>query len=156
MAGQVKTYKIEIERDEARYWIATAPDVPGMVTQAKRLEKIVDRAREAIAALLDVRESSFAVESHIGLLDDVPISEARDARERAEAAQAEATEKVTVVVQRLVREKALTMRDTGQLLGISHQRVEQIMQREEQRQATPPRLPARKVQPKKRQRVTAR
>ena len=43
MAEQVKTYRIEIERDEAGYWVATAPDVPGMVTQAKRLDKIAAR-----------------------------------------------------------------------------------------------------------------
>ncbi len=136
MAQQVKkkTYKIEIERDEAGYWIATAPDVRGMVTQAKRLEKIVDRAREAIAALLDKSATSFDVEPHVHFLDDVPIDEAREAREKAEAAQAEATAKVSNVVKRLVTEKALTMRDTGQLLGISHQRVEQIVQREAQRQ----------------------
>ncbi len=153
MAEQVKTYKIEIERDETGYWVATAPDVPGMVTQAKRLDKIADRAREAIAALLDTSQKSFDIEPRVRLLDDVPIEEAREARKRAEAAQAEATEKVSDVVQRLVREKALTMRDTGHLLHISHQRVEQIMQREEQ---LPPRKArTRKAQPK-RQRVRAR
>jgi predicted RNase H-like HicB family nuclease len=133
MAEQMKTYKVEIERDEAGYWIATAPDVPGMVTQARRLAKIEDRAREAIAAILDKSELSFNVETHVRELDDVPIDEAREARAKAEAAQAEATAKVSSVVRRLVREKALTMRDAGQLLNISHQRVEQIVQREEQR-----------------------
>jgi predicted RNase H-like HicB family nuclease len=148
MAEQVKrNYTIEIERDETGYWIATAPGVPGMVTQAKRLDQIAARAREAIAALLDEPASSFDIESHIPLLDDVPIDEARDARARAEAAQAEAAEKVRSVVRRLVHEKALTMRDTGQLLGISHQRVEQILQRDERPKAQ--KAKSRKPQPKR-------
>ncbi len=132
----MKTYNIEIERDEAGYWIATVPEVPGVVTQAKRLEKIVDRAREAIAVLLDKPETSFDVSPHVRLLDDVPIADAVKAREHADAAQAEATEKGSYVVERLVHEKALTVRDAGQLLGISHQRVQQIVQREQLREPT--------------------
>jgi predicted RNase H-like HicB family nuclease len=153
MAEPMTTYSIEIERDEAGYWIATAPAVAGMVTQAKRIDRIIARSREAIAALLDQPESSFEVEPHVRLVDDVPIEEARAARARAEAAQNDAAEKVRSVVERLVHEKALTMRDTGHLLGISHQRVEQILQRDER-----PRSQAAKARKRqsKRQRATAR
>ncbi len=42
---------VEVRRDEAGWWVATSRDVPGMVTQARRLDQIADRAREAIAVL---------------------------------------------------------------------------------------------------------
>jgi predicted RNase H-like HicB family nuclease/predicted HTH domain antitoxin len=165
MAKQVtKTYLIEVERDEAGYWIATAPEVSGMVTQSKRLDKVAVRAREAIAALLDKSKSSFEVKTHVSMLDDVPIEDAVTARKTAEATQIDATEKVRHVASLLVKEKALTLRDAGELLGISHQRVLQIVERTDekaQRTEAAKRKPTKAApkravrKPAKRKRVTS-
>src|SRR5262249_47885978 len=89
MVDQMKTFTVEVERDEAGYWIATVPEVPGVVTQAKRLENLAGRASEATAVMLDVEESEFELVLHVAMLDDVPYRDARTAREQAETAQTE-------------------------------------------------------------------
>jgi predicted RNase H-like HicB family nuclease len=41
-------FKVLIERDEAGYYVASAPELRGCNTQARSLEKLTERIREAI------------------------------------------------------------------------------------------------------------
>ena len=52
--GPLTTYDIDIYRDEAGYWIADVPSVPGAHTFAKRIDQITVNIREAIAVALDI------------------------------------------------------------------------------------------------------
>lgn len=56
----VKTYRVVVERS-GMWWAAHAPEVPGVHTQARSLERIEAGAREAIALMLDVAPESIAV-----------------------------------------------------------------------------------------------
>ena len=41
------------ERDESGTWVVTVPELPGVVTQAKRLDRVHDLAADAIALWLN-------------------------------------------------------------------------------------------------------
>jgi len=59
MSGE---FSVVIERDEEGYFVASVPSLPGCHTQARSLDELMERVREAIALCLDV-----AVESPKGL-----------------------------------------------------------------------------------------
>ena len=44
-----------VERDEEGYYVATVPALPGCQTQARSLDKLVERVREAIALCREVK-----------------------------------------------------------------------------------------------------
>jgi predicted RNase H-like HicB family nuclease len=49
-----KEFNVVIERDEDGYFVASVPSLPGCHTQARSLDELVDRIREAIALYLEV------------------------------------------------------------------------------------------------------
>ncbi len=113
------------------WWAITAPRHPGLFSQAKRLDQVDAMAREAIAMMLDIDEADVGDIDVVvtppaevaGLLETLKASSA--AAEAATRAAAEARSEAA----KLLRERGLPMRDVGELLGISHQRVSQILAR---------------------------
>lgn len=57
-------YTIVIERDEDGYYVGSVPALPGCHTQAKSIDQLLERLREAIALRLEVegRDSSGLLE----------------------------------------------------------------------------------------------
>lgn len=51
-----KEFNVIIERDEEGYYIASVPELPGCHTQAKSLDKLMERIREAIELCLEVEQ----------------------------------------------------------------------------------------------------
>lgn len=49
-----REFSVIIERDEEGYFIASVPELRGCHTQAKSLDKLMDRIREAISLCLEV------------------------------------------------------------------------------------------------------
>ncbi|MBM4794855.1 type II toxin-antitoxin system HicB family antitoxin [Streptomyces sioyaensis] len=49
-------------RHAAKWWALEVPDLPGVFSQAKRLDKAEEAAREAIAVMLDVETEDVEVE----------------------------------------------------------------------------------------------
>jgi predicted RNase H-like HicB family nuclease len=49
-----RRFTVVIERDADGYYIASVPALPGCHTQAKSLDQLIERIREAIALCLDV------------------------------------------------------------------------------------------------------
>lgn len=49
------TCPVVIERDADGYFVATVPSLPGCHTQARSLDTLIKRIREAIALCLEVR-----------------------------------------------------------------------------------------------------
>jgi len=45
-----------VERDEDGYYVATVPSLPGCHTQAKSLDDLIERAKEAIELYLEVEK----------------------------------------------------------------------------------------------------
>jgi predicted RNase H-like HicB family nuclease len=50
-----REFSVVIERDEEEYYIASVPALPGCHTQARSLDELMDRIREAIALCLEVK-----------------------------------------------------------------------------------------------------
>lgn len=105
----------------------TAPDVPGAVSQVRKLGQADEYAREAIAFALDVPRDSFAVdvrpvvEGMQGLIDD-----ARESLRAAEEAQRDAAAKSRAVVAALTGVAKLSGAEAAAVLGVSPQRVSQL------------------------------
>ena len=47
-------FAVVVERDEDGYYVASVPELPGCHTQAKTLDELMKRVREAIEAYLEV------------------------------------------------------------------------------------------------------
>lgn len=52
-----RKFTVVIERDEAGFYVASVPALPGCHTQAKNLDTLMRRVREAIQLCLDDTEA---------------------------------------------------------------------------------------------------
>ena len=53
MFGVFVKFGVIVEKDEDGYYIASVPELPGCHTQAKTLDKVMKRIKEAIEAYLE-------------------------------------------------------------------------------------------------------
>ena len=117
-------------RRSGDWWAVDVPELPGVFTQARRLEHIPDLVRDAVSLLEHVEADTIEVAVE-PLLDEATVAdlaEARSKRERAAALEREASESIASLARRLTQ-SGLTLRDTGVVLGVSHQRVAQLLGR---------------------------
>ena len=49
-----RSYSVVIEKDEEGYYVASVPSLPGCHTQARSLDELSERIKEAIALYLEV------------------------------------------------------------------------------------------------------
>jgi predicted RNase H-like HicB family nuclease len=52
-----REFNVIIERDADGYFVASVPSIPGCHTQAKSLDELMERVREAIELCLEVDEN---------------------------------------------------------------------------------------------------
>ena len=64
---RVKEFNVVIERDTEGYYVASVPALPGCHTQAKSLDKLVERIQEAIELCLEVRHQQIEPLEFIGV-----------------------------------------------------------------------------------------
>jgi predicted RNase H-like HicB family nuclease len=134
--GLVATYHIDIERDESGAWIATVAGVPGAHTYGRSLHQVRQRAREALSLWVDDAERA-ELEFELHLPRDARTalrraSSARKATVEAAKASSVATNDAALF---LVRDWDLSLRDAAELLGLSHQRLQQLLADQERRPA---------------------
>jgi predicted RNase H-like HicB family nuclease len=58
---------VVVERDEEGYYVASVPALPGCHTQARSLDKLMERIREAIELCLEVESTSAPATEFIGV-----------------------------------------------------------------------------------------
>ena len=125
------TYTAVCERG-GDWWVIQVDPAPRhhVVTQARRLGHIERAARDAIALLLDVAPDSFDVVLDIRLPGSVRqlIDRATELRREAALASEAAAQAMSEAARALLG-GGLTMREAGQVLGLSHQRVLQLVHR---------------------------
>jgi len=51
-----KFFNVIIERDSEGFFVASVPELPGCHTQAKSLDKLMERIKEAIELCLEVED----------------------------------------------------------------------------------------------------
>ncbi len=56
-----------VERDEEGYYVASVPELPGCHTQARSLDKLIERVREAIELCLEVERDTAVATEFIGV-----------------------------------------------------------------------------------------
>jgi predicted RNase H-like HicB family nuclease len=62
-----KEFNVIIERDTDGYFVASVPSLPGCHTQARSLDELIDRIKEAILLCLEVQSQSTDSLEFIGL-----------------------------------------------------------------------------------------
>lgn len=60
-------YDVVVERDSAGYFVASVPALPGCHTQAKSLDQLMDRIREAIELCIEVNGNSNEPLDFVGI-----------------------------------------------------------------------------------------
>ena len=123
------TYTVSVTR-KGRWWIVRVPEID-QVTQARRLSEVTKAARELIAVTLDVPMSTVSVLVRVERVGDVEDVTGRAEAIRREHARAdELARRAQDESKELARQLAgaqVPLRDIGELLGVSHQRVHQLI-----------------------------
>jgi predicted RNase H-like HicB family nuclease len=124
----MKTYRVECEWDDTGWWVVTVPEVSGAVTQSKRLDKVPDDVGEVLELLTGRKPDSYELDIHTVVPGKAGELAARAFELRTEVeklSSSVATTTSTAVV--TLSQSGFSMRDIGQLVGVSHQRVDQIL-----------------------------
>jgi predicted RNase H-like HicB family nuclease len=121
-------YRVVIERDESGEWLARVAGVPGCHTHGRTLRQVRARIREALSLWVDDADTAD-VEFEVRLPAELrsALRMASASRKRAARAEEEARERTARVAAGMVQSHGLSMRDAAELIGLSHQRVQQLV-----------------------------
>ena len=124
------SYRVVLERDESGAWIARVPRVRGCHAYGRTLEQARQRIREALGLWVEDADLAELVEDvRLPTVARDAIRRSRRARRAAEEKRADAQAATAEAAQALVEDLRLSVRDAGELLGLSHQRVQQLVSR---------------------------
>lgn len=62
-----REFSVIVERDEDGYYVASVPELRGCHTQARSLDKLIERVREAIKLCLEVESDLPTTTEFVGL-----------------------------------------------------------------------------------------
>jgi predicted XRE-type DNA-binding protein len=129
------TYTARARRSGA-WWAIDTPELPGVYGQARRLDRVGPMARDAIALFLDVDPATLDIRVETNLPSDLRRDVDAVGRLRAEAdrLQVESSGAMRQLAHELLG-RGLSVRDAAAILGISHQRVSQLVRPESERVA---------------------
>jgi predicted RNase H-like HicB family nuclease len=125
-----KRYTVQFDKDaDSGWWVVTVPEIPGCLTQGRSLAEGRRRIREALALFIDEKLAAT-----VDLVDDVRlprstgavVKQAASVRAQLDELQAEAIKATSAAAKLLVRKSGLSVRDAADLLGVSHQRIQQL------------------------------
>ena len=103
------------------WWAIEVPAIPGLFTQARRLDQIRELVIDA-AAMLGIEVSDVHIEPLLNDEERALLDHTARARSAAQAAATEASTLSREAIARL-RADGFTVRDVAALIGISAQRV---------------------------------
>lgn len=123
-------YTARIERDpESSYWLAELVEEQRCHTFGRTLAQVREVIRDAAATWYDVDPDSFDLRFEVVLPGDAvaQAAQVRTRHQQLRSAEREVVTDLRVTARRLTSELGLSMRDAADLLGISHQRVAQLV-----------------------------
>ena len=123
------SYTAAFERDEEGFWLVELIEEPRVHTYGRTLAKARDHIRDATALWFEVAPDAFTIIEDIRLPKPVKttVDRAREERARAQAVQEAAAIATREAARALVEEGRLSVRDAADILGLSHQRVQQLL-----------------------------
>lgn len=123
---EVSTYTVKAQRS-GKYWHLEVPEIDRS-TQARHLGEVDTMSRELISIITDEAEDTIDLNVEIEIGD-----EAKKARRAAEELQLEASQKRARAaeknreVARILQSQGMPIRDIATILGVSRQRVSQLL-----------------------------
>lgn len=123
----MKTYVAVYQRDPVDdAWNVRIDGLEGCQTYGRSLRQAQARIREALGLWLDRDPSALRIEDQMPAKLAAVAKRANQARLDAERAGAKAQEQVAAAAKALT-DLGLSRRDAAELLGLSHQRVQQLV-----------------------------
>ncbi|MFC5992932.1 type II toxin-antitoxin system HicB family antitoxin [Pseudonocardia hispaniensis] len=122
------SYRVEAEWDDTGWWVVTVPDVPGAITQSRRLDQVPADAAEVIEIQTGepVNPDSLVVYPSLPGEAGEAAAEARRLRAEAHELSERASERTRAAVD-LLHRRGFPLRDIGKLTGITYQRAQQLV-----------------------------
>ena len=120
-------YHAKVERD-GRFWLIHVVEID-RYTQARNLGEVHEMAADLVASMEDVDPAIVELEIETILPASVRrhLSRAEGLRREAYERNSQAAQESREAARELVGEYRLTLREAGTLLGISRQRVQQLV-----------------------------
>jgi predicted RNase H-like HicB family nuclease len=129
-----RRFRAVFEPNPNGWWTVTLPEVDGCISEGKSLSEARKQIRRALAVCSDVIPDAESVAEDAELDEDIRLPEGTDAVVREALAAREEADKVEMAARRATRAaielltaRGLSRRDVGELLGMSGQRVQQLV-----------------------------
>jgi predicted RNase H-like HicB family nuclease len=134
MVETMRHYTVTYDRDvESGWWVAQVKEAPAAITQGRTIPEARRRIREALSLVLDDDKAAAVakLDDEVRLPADAmrALKRAHAARLRLDVESKKAQAMTAVAVRKLCGRLGLSVRDTGELVGISYQRAHQLMHR---------------------------
>ena len=122
----MKTYSVTYRRDPSDdAWLVEVDGMPDVYTFGRTLEEAAVNAREAIAVTVVLSESELELHEHFAV-GGVDVEELASLRDRAQELHEIYLSRQRAAALRLA-EAGVSRRDSARMLGVSHQRVQQLV-----------------------------
>lgn len=127
-------FRVVFEPNPNGWWTVSIPEVDGCISEGKSLSEARKQIRGALAVCGDVLPDAESIAEAAELDEDIrlpedagaAVREALAAREEADKAE-QAARRATRAAIELLTARGLSRRDVGELLGMSGQRVQQLV-----------------------------
>jgi predicted RNase H-like HicB family nuclease len=123
------SYTATFDRDEEGFWLVELVEEPRVHTYGRTLAKAREHIRDATALWFEIAPDAITIVEDIRLpkLVRATVERARKERAKAQAVQEAAAGATREAARALVEEGRLSVRDAADVLGLSHQRVQQLL-----------------------------
>jgi len=123
-----KKYTVKYERDDSGWWYVSVPKIKGCHTQGRTVSEGRRRIREALELWVDNADTCELVDDIVLPATfktlSVRLTKQREAHRKTEKAK----RLTTVRLARWLKEdQGLSVRDAGELMGLSHQAVQKVL-----------------------------
>lgn len=113
-----------IARRSDGWWAIEVPEIPGLFTQARRLDQVDRMVRDA-AKILDYEIDVVTVQPKLSPEDEKMLDALMDARSAAVKAQDKASHLTRQTV-KVFQKEGMTVRDIAGMIGVTPQRISSL------------------------------